>query len=326
MNLIKQPIHSATVIILLWISVIGWNSLPAQEPQRRMAVTIDDLPYNTLTYNNIDEWELITNRLLGKISAENIPVVGFVNEGKLYKDGVLDSARVDLLHLWLNANIELGNHTLTHIDLHHNSLTDFEENVIEGEKITKVLLAEKGWQLRYFRHPYLHTGRDLETKHELENFLKERGYTIAPVTIDNSEWIFARAYDNAYRDQDSLKLREVGESYLSYMEDKIAYYERQSNALFGYDLKQVLLIHINRLNADYFDKLVEMMKKREYQFITLGEALEDPAYLSEDTFTGGGGISWLDRWALTRGKRGEFFQGEPRTPEFILELAGVESE
>lgn len=326
MGLIKQPIHSATVIIFLCISISGWNDLPAQEPQRRVAVTIDDLPYNTLTYNDIDEWEKITARLLAKISAENISVIGFVNEGKLYKDDVLDSARVDLLRLWLNAGIELGNHTLTHIDLHHNSLEEFKENAIEGEKVTKALLAEKGWQLRYFRHPYLHTGRDLQTKQELEDFLKERGYTIAPVTIDNSEWIFARAYDNAFRDQDTLKLKEVGEEYLSYMEDKIAYYERQSNALFGYELKQVLLLHINRLNADYFDKLVEMMKKREYQFITLKEALEDPAYLSEDTFIGGGGISWLDRWALTQGKQGEFFRGEPRTPEFILELAGVDSE
>lgn len=321
-----KSILYVAVIFLLWISVFGWNELPAQEPSRRVAVTIDDLPYNTLTYNNIDEWEKITARLLNKIGAENIPVAAFVNEGKLYKDGVLDSARVDLLRLWLNANIELGNHTLTHIDLHHNSLAEFKKNVIAGEKIAKTLLAEKGWKLRYFRHPYLHTGRDLQTKHELEEFLKERGYTIAPVTIDNSEWIFARAYDNAFRDQDSLKLKEVGEEYVSYMEAKIAYYERQSNALFGYELRQVLLLHINRLNADYFDKLVEMMKKREYQFITLREALEDPAYLSEDTFIGAGGISWLDRWALTQGKRGEFFQGEPRTPEFILELAGVDSE
>jgi len=29
---------------------------------------------------------------------------------------------------------------------------------------------------------------------------------------------------------------------------------------------------------------------------------------------------------MTQGKQGDFFQGEPRTPEFVLKAAGVASE
>ncbi|NUO83123.1 polysaccharide deacetylase, partial [candidate division KSB1 bacterium] len=38
------------------------------------------------------------------------------------------------------------------------------------------------------------------------------------------------------------------------------------------------------------------------------------------------GISWLQRWAMAQGKTGEFFKGEPRTPEFGLKAAGIDAE
>lgn len=47
---------------------------------------------------------------------------------------------------------------------------------------------------------------------------------------------------------------------------------------------------------------------------------EDEAYSSEDLYTGSGGITWLHRWALTQGKRGDFFQGEPEVDAFINAL------
>jgi hypothetical protein len=39
------------------------------------------------------------------------------------------------------------------------------------------------------------------------------------------------------------------------------------------------------------------------------------------TFVGPGGITWLHRWALTQGKRGGFFAGEPTVPEWIEHAA-----
>lgn len=88
----------------------------------------------------------------------------------------------------------------------------------------------------------------------------------------------------------------------------------------------MLLLHANALNADHFDGLASMMRRRGYRFVSLERALEDPAYGSEDRYAGKGGITWLHRWALTRGVEPEFFDGEPRTPPFVLDEAGVESE
>ena len=85
----------------------------------------------------------------------------------------------------------------------------------------------------------------------------------------------------------------------------------------GREIKQVLLLHANPLNAEHFDELVRMMKRRGYAFISLDEALEDPAYRLPDSYAGTRGLSWLHRWALTKGMK---MREEPREPEFIGNL------
>jgi len=64
-----------------------------------------------------------------------------------------------------------------------------------------------------------------------------------------------------------------------------------------------------------------MFERRGYGFITLDRALDDPAYQSADTYVGGGGITWLHRWALTKRLPKAFFAGEPETPAWVAELA-----
>jgi len=86
-----------------------------------------------------------------------------------------------------------------------------------------------------------------------------------------------------------------------------------------------LLLHANFINSDYFDDIAKMLKKRGYKFITLEEALKDEAYKLPDTFNRKAGISWLHRWALGKGRE-NILPDEPKTPDFVLKAAGVESE
>lgn len=296
----------------------------AQKPQRFIAVTIDDLPV-VAKNSDLKTRQEITRKLLGHIKKAKIPVIGFVNENKLYKDGKLSEAEVDLLRMWLDANLELGNHTFSHMSLHDNSLEKYEADLLKGETVTKKLLEEKNQKIRFFRHPYLWTGLSLEIKNDLNNFLTEHGYTIAPVTIDNSDWIFARAYDNAIEKKDEKLKKQIGAAYVPYMQAKIDYWERQSKKIFDREIKQILLIHANSINADYLDDLLKMMKKRNYEFVSLEEALKDEAYKLPDTFIKRNGISWLHRWALAKGRE-NVLPDEPRTPEFVLKTAGIDSE
>jgi peptidoglycan/xylan/chitin deacetylase (PgdA/CDA1 family) len=245
-----------------------------------------------------------------------VPAIGFVNEGKLEAGGALVPARVALLKQWADAGIELGNHSYSHHDLHTTPLEDFKQDVIRGEPITKKLMGDAGKRLRFFRHPFLHTGRDAATRRDFETFLAERGYRVAPVTIDNYDYTFARAYDRASH---GAERQRVVDTYIAYMTSVVTYYEAQSQLLLGREQPQVLLLHANALNGRTFDALAAMLRNRGYTFVPLEAAIEDEAYKKRDEFYGPGGITWLHRWALTEGKRGAFFAGEPVVPAWIAQ-------
>ena len=292
--------------------------------QRSIAVTIDDLPVVT-TRKDLRTRQQITKNLLDKIAAARVPAVGFVNENKLYEGEKLVEAEVALLRAWLDRGLELGNHTYSHRSLNRIALADYEADILRGEKVTKELMRAKNIELRYFRHPFLQTGLDLEVKAGLDRFLAEHGYRIAPVTIDNADWIFARAFDNAFDKGDKKLMKQVGAAYVPYLEAKMDYWERQSVKLFGREVRQTLLLHANFINSEYFDRIARMLKKRGYRFITPEEALKDEVYQLPDTFVGRAGISWLHRWALAKGRE-NVLPDEPMTPDFVLKAAGVESE
>ena len=294
------------------------SAAPAGAPaERGIVLTYDDLPANL--FRPTDElYATVTRDLLAGLARHGIPAIGFVNESKLYVGGELSPLRVGLLRAWIEAGLELGNHTYSHPDLHATDLPEFQADVLRGERVTRELLADVGRVPRYFRHPFLRTGRSLEVRDAFEAFLAEHGYRVAPVTIDNHEWIYARAYDHALARGDRALADRIASAYLAYMDRVVAYYEDQSRALTGREIPQVLLLHANRLNAATTDGLVEMLEERGYAFVGLDEALEDPAYDLPDEFTGSGGITWIHRWALTRAERGEFFAGEPEADPFVV--------
>lgn len=296
----------------------------AQIPNRTVAITIDDLPVVS-TRGDIKNRQQITKKMLAHIKKAKVPAIGFVNENKLYDKDKRDEKQIELLRLWLAAGLELGNHTFSHRSLNRIELADYEADLLKGETITKELLKAKGREMRFFRHPFLHTGRTLEIKKEFDTFLAKHGYTIAPITFDNADYIFSRAYDIAFDKKDKKLMKRVGDAYVPYMESKLEYWERQSVKLFGREIPQTLLIHANFINSDYFDELAAMFVRRGYKFVDLETALKDDAYKLPDTFVGGAGISWLHRWALARGKE-NVLPDEPTVPEFVLKLSGFESE
>jgi peptidoglycan/xylan/chitin deacetylase (PgdA/CDA1 family) len=297
-----------------------------QSSSKLVAITIDDLPLNIASKVNNTELRRVTVKLLDQITRAGAPVTAFVNEDKLVVNGRRDDERAGILKLWLDANLDLGNHTFAHKSQNQVPVAEAKEDILKGERTITELLAANGKRPRYFRHPYLQTGRDSITRTAITSFLDSLGYTIAPVTIDNAEWIFSSAYDKAITQKDSVKMEKVAKDYIIYMRSKVLFYEWMSDTLFGRQIKQILLIHANRLNSDHYGSLLSMMKSEGYSFCTVEEALKDEAYRSRDTFYGGGGISWLDRWALTRGYKGKIFANDPHVPQEIMEYAGVKYE
>lgn len=305
------------ILFRLCVAALLATTLTSTTVSREVAVTIDDLPTISVLGNDLDAAQHTTTALLAALARNQVPAIGFVNEGKLRTDGHVDPRRVTLLRQWLDAGFELGNHTFSHADFHSTPLDTYERQVLDGEKVTSHLLRERGKRIRYFRHPFLHTGRSAPDRRRFETFLKEHRYTIAPITIDNYDYVFAAAYDRAGARDDPKAQENIADAYISYMEAVTAYYEQQSVAIMGREVRQTLLIHANALNAATLDRLASMFRARGYRFVSLDRALEDPAYRHRDEYLGPAGITWLHRWAMTDGKRGTIFAGEPPVPEWI---------
>jgi peptidoglycan-N-acetylglucosamine deacetylase len=300
MKVIKSPLSLALIALSLFLLPAPIRSQSSAPPKRQVAVTIDDLPAGASNFMTATEITDMTTRLLATLQQEKIPVVGFVNERKLYTFGEVDQ-RIKALEMWLDAGYELGNHTYSHASLNRVGLKQWEEEVIEGEPVLRLLMVPRKMTLRYFRHPYLDTGLDLQTRRESEAFLASRGYRIAPVTLDAWDWMFAFVYDDAKKRNDTVLQDQLAAAYLSYSDAVFDYCEKLSLQIMGYEPKQVLLLHANRLEADHISDLAAVMRKRGYSFIPLDQAISDAAYSLPDTYVGEG-TGWLDHWAITQGK------------------------
>ncbi len=293
--------------------------LPAQEPpaRREIAITLDDLPFGGPD-PGLPRVRAANEKILATLRREGVPATGFVNESKLYVAGEID-ARTALLGDWLEAGQELGNHTFSHLSLQETPLPTFEEDVVRGETVTRWLLGRRGKTLRYFRHPFLRTGPTLEARRDFESFLAARGYTVAPVTIENSDYIFSLVYSAARTKGDAEEARRAAEAYIRFTEAQLDFWEGIAQTVLGRPLPHVLLLHDNEINADHLDEVLALLKRRGYRFIPLEEALRDEAYRSPDTYAGRAGVSWLYRWAVSRGVKIDW-KREPEPPGSIQRL------
>ncbi len=280
---------------------------------RQVAVTFDDLPGTSLPLvDRCSEQRFVreTANLTSVIAKHGVPVTAFVNAGRLC-DGLDPGSLVALLTLWVEAGAELGNHTFSHPSLDSVTLEQYIADIKLGEPAVE---SAQGKSPRYFRHPFLRRGATNAKKEGLEAFLKEAGYIEAPVTLDNSEWMFARAYARAKEAQDEEARREIATIYVDYMEQTAKFFERRSLAVLGYEPPQILLVHASSLNFDHFSKIIEMFRRRGYQFVSLDDALRHKAYRSRDEYVGKMGISWLHRWGLAKGLPIEW---EPEPPALV---------
>ena len=288
-------------------------AVDAQTPRRAVAITVDDLPKGGDGRDaSFDDIYAMNERLLRPFKEGRIPLTGFVNA---HHEKTLGADKLRrLLDLWLDAGADLGNHTYSHPDVNNVPLADYTANVAMGEPILRAALASRGKTLRYFRHPYLHAGPTVEIKAGLQRFLDDAGYRVAPVTLDNSDYMYAALYTRAEH------RARVRTEYIPYMESVVEFFERRSVEVAGREFPQVLLIHDNALNADLMPDLLDMFRRRGYDFVTLETALADAAYRLPEEYVGRGGFSWIHRWSMTKGMRN---RGEPDPPAWVTSASGL---
>ena len=308
-------IATAAIALLAYVSVLAQS--PA--PDRRVAITIDDGPVvNEMT--DLDRFQRITTALIGSFTAEKVPVTMFVNEVQLNVPGQRD-ARAAALDQWLDAGFDLANHSYAHPSANQVPFERFADDVVKGEVVTRAVLERRGKTLGWFRFPYLHAGRDEASHGQILTFLESRGYRVAPVTVDYADYSFAGPFTRELKAGNVEQASRIRQAYVDQVDPGFEHAEKASMEVFGREIAQILLIHCNELNSVAVRDTITRMRQRGYRFITLDEAMADPAYARRDTFTGPGG-SWISRSATAMGKRIESTQS-PRVPAWVTAAAAA---
>lgn len=309
-------VKNASFSFILMLTLLTGTSVGQQVPKRYVAITFDDLPVVCRCENDAERME-ITEKLIATFKKYKMPILGVVNEQKLESNGSVDPARVALLQKWLEAGFELGNHGYSHKNINEISFEEYKNEILKGERVTRALAKKAALPYRFYRHPYLSAGDNLQIRQDLDTFLRSHNYVIAPNTITYQDYTFSGAYDAALRKNDTQLAERIREAYLPYTLSRWEAAEKQSIALFGREIKQILMVHANRINADAFDEVAKAMQDRGYIFISIDEAMKDPAYARPDSFDGNVGVTWLSRWSAEQGKT--FGSGGKPVPEFVLE-------
>ena len=294
--------RAALALLLLAVAL----AVAAAGTGREVALTIDDLPRGGDGGGRIfAEIRDMTERLLAPLHEQKIPVTGFVHPGRT-ELAAPDLRRI--LDLWLDAGADLGNHTWSHADLNRVSVAEYEQDILKAEAALLPVVEARGKKLEFFRYPMLHTGPTAETKRAIAQFLAAHHYRNAPVTFDNSDYMFAAAYVRP-----ELRAR-VTREYVPYLEAVVAFFERRSVEVVGREFPQIMLLHASELNSRMMPEILGMFRRRGYRFIALAEALKDGAYRLPENYVGPGGFSWIHRWSMTKGMPNK---GEPDEPEWV---------
>ena len=265
-----------------------------QETTRTVALTFDDLP----GADSRDAGELASTNLaiLQALDRHHAPATGFVIGDRVQ---ALPNGR-DLLQSWIDRGHDLGNHTRSHRDLNALTVSDFAQEVTGGEAVFRPLLRASRNQPLYLRFPFNHTGDTAEKRTAVAALLADRGYEVAVCTIENADYIFANAYQKA-KAAGGSGAAILRTEYVSHTAKVIDYYVDLHRQIFGRETPHVMLMHVNRLNADVLDAVLELFEQRRFRFVTLRDAQADAAYKTADTFTTKAGPMWAYRWARTLG-------------------------
>jgi peptidoglycan/xylan/chitin deacetylase (PgdA/CDA1 family) len=304
-----------SIIVLLFSVILSFGQ------KKQVCFSFDDLPVVSYGITDTTFQKDLTDKLIQSLRKNQIPAIGFVNEKKLYGSEGINRFQYSLLESWVKNGLDIGNHTYSHPDYNSVSFEEYSQDILKGETLSKLLLRNHGKTISYFRHPFLHVGNSKAKADSLDKFLLSHGYKVAPVTIDNDDYLFALAYKRAKVKNDITLMEQIGRDYIGYMEKKLLYYEIQSNKLFHRNISQILLLHASSINSDYVDSLALMFQRNNYIFVSMDKALEDEVYKTDITVFSNWGISWIDKWALSEGKKGDFFKDEPVTPDYIKKLA-----
>jgi peptidoglycan/xylan/chitin deacetylase (PgdA/CDA1 family) len=233
---------------------------------------MDDLPVHGALPAG-DTRRGVAERIVAAFRAAGVPeVYGFVNGVSVEREPDTGSA----LGAWTAAGYPLGNHGWSHKNLNQVSAADFEADIVRNEATLQRFGRGRDW--RWFRYPFLAEGDSAARRDSVRAVLARRGYRIAAVTMDFSDWQWNDAYARCRAGGTPEALDALERAYLDAVREGIARSRGMSRALYGRDVPYVLLTHVSPFNARMMPRVLALYRAEGFRFTTLAAAQADPVY------------------------------------------------
>jgi len=181
-----------------------------------------------------------------------------------------------LARAWGEAGHLVGNHTMSHLDLHKESITlaQYQQEILDCDAIIAKLPGYRKW----FRFTYLREGNTPEKRDGMRAFLKAQGYRNASVSLDTSDWRLDGKLTQVLAKDPKADVAAIKRAYLDHLWQRAQAYRELSHKLQGRDIAQVLLLHHNLINAMWLDDIITMFKQKGWQVVSPEAAFADPVY------------------------------------------------
>jgi len=274
-----------------------------------------------------DDGPQLDMRVLLDAAGKNRAILEALREARVSSALFVAGKRVDslegltLVRAWGESGHRIANHGYAHLYYHSKaaSLSDFEADVLKDEALLKGLPGYRRW----FRFPFLKEGDTAAKRDGARAFLAAHGYRNGHVSIDASDWYYDQRLHARLVKEPGADLGPYREAYLDHLRDRAQYYQGLARTVLGRDVKHVLLLHHNLINALFLPDVIRMFREKGWTIVSPAEAYEDPVYrLEPDVLPAGESLLWS--LAKEKGVTGLRYPGEDeRYEKPILDRLGL---
>ncbi|KGM34291.1 polysaccharide deacetylase family protein [Inquilinus limosus] len=273
-----MPIWSAIAAALLLV-------LAARAEAADIAITLDDLPYAMPARVDPTQGLDIVERINRTLAAYDVTAMGFAIGEKVSPEAL------PALEAFAAAGHTVANHSWSHPDYDKITAAEF------GSEVERADTALAPWMAggKFFRFPFLHSGATAEKRIAAAEILVALGYRDVPVSIDDDDFRYNSDYMAALAAGDAEGAQRIAAGYLAHMKAQTEHFQAMARQRLGRDVKHILLLHMNRINADHLGTLLAWYRAEGWTFITAQEALADPVYGMASRYDGPKGLSQIER-------------------------------
>lgn len=256
----------------------------ANEP-KEIALTVDDFPFVWAGAYTNEEIAKMIDGFLETLKIEKVPMTIFAIGNQIGNE------HFPILDKILKEGHSIGNHTQSHMDLATTDAELYKLDIVSAQDLLEKWMKKGS---RFFRYPYLSQGETASKRKSIEDTLQKLKLTVAPVTVDSSDWKFNAPYSEAMANKKPEEALEVVRSYVNSTRGQTVKMRIYARKKWTKPIKHILLMHINRINADHVGKIIQTLKADGWKFISLEEAMKDPVYQEKDNYLGPSGRTWLE--------------------------------